>query len=61
MFFKLSTNYQDFDFVNRVTDKKNVHYLMHYDKIFLFQQILNFRKNLKKHKIKYFRDLTKKL
>ena len=30
---------------------------MHYDKMFLFQQILKFRKNLKKHKIKYFRDL----
>ena len=61
MFFKLSRKYQDFDFVNRVTDKKNVHYLMHHDNWFLFQQIFNFRKNLKKHKIKYFRDLPKKI
>ena len=61
MFFKLSRKYQDFDFVNRVTDKKNVNYLMHHDNLFLFQQTLKFRKNSQKHKIKCFRDLTKKI
>ena len=61
MFFPLSRKYQDFDFVNRVTDKKNVNYLMHYNNWFLFQQMLNFRKNLPKYRVKYFRDLTEKI
>ena len=34
--FKLSRKYQDFDFVNRVCDKKNHHYLMHFFITFIY-------------------------
>ena len=61
MFFKLSRNYQDFDFSNRVFDPKNIHYLMHHCRFFMGEKIYQFRKNLPRHKIKYFRDLTKKI
>ena len=54
--FKLSRNYKDFDFVNRVSDKNNEHYLMHFWYMFLSSNIRYFRQNiLSRHcRIKYF-------
>ena len=60
--YKLSRNYKDFDFVNRVFEENNNHYLMN-QFVHLIVICWDFRMNILKRndRIKYFRKLAKKI